>query len=402
MRKYLPVCFYLLVVVLLAVGCGGGGGSDSPSTNTNTATLYPTNEIVPFTTGFTKTLNISGTDTSGGVWKGTDMLIVDGPVTGGLIQRREIINITRVNDNTLGSSTITSYFNPDHTLNHEVKNNGVTGTPTNTFVMPTSVKIGDSGIGQGISWSDGVSENSTWQVVDGGGGNAKIIKTTNRTSNIGNEQTRTYTITPSGNVLAATNVIQNSPTVGVTTTLSYSSVSSTPGNYTGTWLFKGTEAVDTCSINEDITFTSQPRVSQSGSNVVVVSGTVTMTGTTNDMDGFDVYGPVTTGANGCQSQSGYRFTNASDGNAGVQLAIAVQCGSTQCGIRWDGGAVRQSFNTALSIVTTYDMNMDSIIDKCVQQIIENKPDSSQEKLTLDEESLKKMVTDVLKAVPSEK
>ena len=100
--------------------------------------------------------------------------------------------------------------------------------------------------------------------------------------------------------------------------------------------------------------TVSPVVNQDGSRVVVDSGTIVLTGTTNDEDGFAVQNVGSPDANGCVTGTAYAFKNASDGNADVGVALVVRCptssGNLECAVGYGGPGVRRN-NRSLSRIT---------------------------------------------------
>ena len=100
--------------------------------------------------------------------------------------------------------------------------------------------------------------------------------------------------------------------------------------YAGIWRFIGTKILDDCSSGLPNSSTVDITVNQNGNNIVAKSGNITLTGTTNNEDGFNV-GYESVSSNGCPVATAYIFKNASDGNADVGLGIAAQCGSPNGG-----------------------------------------------------------------------
>ena len=226
---------------------------------------------------------------------------------------------------------------------------------------------------------------------------------------------QTFTITPNTGYHIA-DVLVDGSSVGAVTTYTFNNVIAnhtisaafaidapplTP-NYSGQWSFQGTLIVNDCGFSGfDNTVSATNTISHSGNNVVLISGSVTFTGTTNDEDGFDVYSPLAIFEDGCTGLSGYRYEGASDGNAVAALAVVVQCGSVICGLGYGGTSVRQINNNALSFITDSNSTLKSLMDKCAQQTLEKRADSSEKTLPLDEESLKATVTDIAKAAINE-
>lgn len=206
------------VVSALLFGCGGGGGSTTTTPTPATAT-FSTAKFASLTTGDTLGFNLSGTDTAGGVYSGTTQNIVDGPATvdgRSVTQKRVLLTLTKAGANVM-SVIETYYYNADRSIYKVTFSNGVTATPTNTFAYPLSVKIGDFGAGIALSYSNGNSLTSTWQVLDGGNGNVKLQVSTNINSNVSDAST--VYINSIGVVTSTTEVIYNFPTTGVNTTL---------------------------------------------------------------------------------------------------------------------------------------------------------------------------------------
>lgn len=177
-----------------------------------------------------------------------------------------------------------------------------------------------------------------------------------------------------------------------------------PPNYSGTWSFQGSLQINTCNLlGFPATITTNPVVNHNGNDVVVVSGTITLTGHTNDRDGFDVVGPAVADSSGCIAATSYVFYDASDGNADAGMAVAAVCGGTACAIAYGGPAVRQSFITVAKwLVTEPDSMLESLIDDCFQKTFNESINSPMESLPLDEDALKAAAIDAAKAVIGEK
>lgn len=262
--------------------------------------------------------------------------------------------------------------------------------------------------------SEYVPPPATYTITAMAGANGSITPSGTLTFTLG--QSQTFTITPNTGYHIA-DVTVDGASVGAVTSHSFTNITSdhtisaafaiddpplTP-NYSGQWSFQGALMVNDCDLSGlDNTISATNTISHSGNNVVLISGAVTFTGTTNDKDGFDVYSPLATFEDGCTGLSGYRYEGASDGNAVAALAIVVDCGSVQCNVGYGGTSVRQINNNALSFITDSNSTLKSLMDKCAQQTLEKRADSSKKTLPLDEESLKATVTDIAKAAISEK
>ena len=109
--------------------------------------------------------------------------------------------------------------------------------------------------------------------------------------------------------------------------------------YSGTWNYNTTLAVNACRLPVDPTINGTLTVTQDGSNIIVQGGSLTLTGTTNDKDGFTA--TVTRPAeNGCTSGMLIEFREASDGEALVGIAMAAECRGRTCGVGYGGTATR--------------------------------------------------------------
>jgi len=109
--------------------------------------------------------------------------------------------------------------------------------------------------------------------------------------------------------------------------------------YGGIWHIEGIKVIDDCNLGAPPVVTNQITVNQSGSRVVVDSGRLVFTGETNDEDGFDVF-YFQRDANGCETGSSYKFTEASGGEAIFGWAVISQCGRLTCGLAYGGIATR--------------------------------------------------------------
>lgn len=175
-----------------------------------------------------------------------------------------------------------------------------------------------------------------------------------------------------------------------------------PPNYSGTWIFSGVLAYNNCNLSGFPNAVSATnRVTHTGNNVVLVSGTVTLTGTTHNEDGFEVYSPITTDSNGCRSQIGERYEGASDGNANAAVLFVAQCGTLSCGLGYAGTALRQSSSSAISIETESYSALDSLINNCIPKMFEKNFNSAKDDLPLDEEGLKESLADAVKSMTGE-
>ncbi len=115
---------------------------------------------------------------------------------------------------------------------------------------------------------------------------------------------------------------------------------SSSGNYTGTWDIRALRVLNDCAVPVDSVFSTSIVVNQDGGRIVVNSGSRVLEGAVNGQDGFTV-SDVLPVSNGCQGFAGYSFSDASDGEADVGVAIVVRCGTRECTVGYGGGAKRR-------------------------------------------------------------
>jgi hypothetical protein len=115
---------------------------------------------------------------------------------------------------------------------------------------------------------------------------------------------------------------------------------SSTGDYTGTWDVNAVRLINDCGLNVSATFSSTILVNQDGSRIVVDSGSRVLQGSVNERDGFTVADTLPT-SNGCQGGAAYSFSDASDGDADVGVALLLRCGNRQCSVGYGGRGVRR-------------------------------------------------------------
>lgn len=145
--------------------------------------------------------------------------------------------------------------------------------------------------------------------------------------------------------------------------------SSGGGTYNGIWQFNGVKVLDECGSGAPSLAAIQNLiVNQDGNNIVVNSGQITLTGTTNNDDGFLV-STQTVSPQGCPIGYGYSFSDASDGDADVAIAIVVTCGNAQCRLGFAGNAIRDGSRSLItssdsieSLANSLDTSLGSLVD----------------------------------------
>jgi hypothetical protein len=116
---------------------------------------------------------------------------------------------------------------------------------------------------------------------------------------------------------------------------------SNSARYAGTWDYKTIKLSDSCNLRANAQLNATMTVQQNGSSVSVQAGSLSLTGVTNDKDGFNA-NLIQPGTNGCTQGFGISLQDASDGEGLIAVAIAVQCGNRTCSVGYGGTAVRSS------------------------------------------------------------
>lgn len=204
-----------VIVMALLSGCGSGGGETGLSANT---TVYKTGGAGSLVNG-TSTYGLTGSDTVGGTYTGSQQSEVAGPVIidgRDVFEKRITITLTKTGEWT-NTNFQTIYYNADKTVYKIEYSNGETAVPTNNFVSPETVKVGDSGAGRSVIYNNGNTMHSTWQVTDAGGGNATLTYSFYINSTL--DEQSMETLTPNGVGPTFSRILYNYPTKGVTTVL---------------------------------------------------------------------------------------------------------------------------------------------------------------------------------------
>jgi hypothetical protein len=207
-----------VIVMALLFGCGSGGGGSETGLSSNT-TVYRTGGEGSLVTGHTSTYSLTGSDTAGGTYTGSQHYVVDGPTT---IDGRDVIQVrvtyTTTKTGEWSDTNIqTLYYNTDKTVYKIDYSDGGTAVPANNVEIPETVKVGDSGAGHSLIYNNGNTMHSTWQVTDAGGGNATLTYSFYINSKL--KEQNIVTLTPSGEGPSFTRIYYDYPTKGVTTVL---------------------------------------------------------------------------------------------------------------------------------------------------------------------------------------
>src|SRR3989344_963773 len=231
--KYKLVIVFIGLVLLGACGSGGGGGGDSSSTSTPAPTPTDTNlafQLFPagfFSSGYTETYQLSGSDTVGGTYTATLSATTQSQTTFNgqpAIPVQSLVKITNTQTGAFVTGTSIGYHSTDSGSRMYL---GFTDNTTNTTytavslnVIPQSAKIGDSGV-VGTYSGGGETDQISWQLTNANSGLANLV-TNNTTTISGNLQwseEHSYVIDQSGNRKSLTVKIYYADS-GITITLS--------------------------------------------------------------------------------------------------------------------------------------------------------------------------------------
>jgi hypothetical protein len=230
--RYKLVIASIVVVLLSACGSGGGGGAGS-STSAPASTPTDANlafQIFPagaFSSGYTETYQLSGSDTVGGTYTATLSATTQPQTTFNgqpAIPVQSLVKITNNQTGAFVTGTSIGYYSTDSGSRMYL---GFTDNTTNTTytavslnVIPQSAKIGDSGV-VGTYSGGGETDQISWQLTNANNGLANLV-TNNTTTISGNLQwsgEHSYVIDQSGNRKSLTIKIFYADS-GITVTLS--------------------------------------------------------------------------------------------------------------------------------------------------------------------------------------
>lgn len=190
--------------VFVLVNCGGGdGGTPTPAP---TSYSFST-EIKVLTPGYTRTFDLTGSNSDGDQLVMTAKVTVKSPTThnGKSVTPIEFTStLENITQNSTTSSTNTEYYSAGYVLEEIVYLSGpITCTPSSYTGMPDSATVGESGTIGVVNCDDGTTETGTWR-LEASGDNAKLIQTYVEKAANGTElssQDTIYLLNPSGNIL---------------------------------------------------------------------------------------------------------------------------------------------------------------------------------------------------------
>jgi hypothetical protein len=225
----------LLFAMLTLTSCIGKNNSknaSSPGTSNKSRVNLAKFSIL--STSFSTFFNFTGSDSTGSKYVGTSQSFVDGPTIFdniSTIKKTNTLTITKV-----GLSPTTSpyfygytapvtyslsyistyYYNLNKTIYKVIFSNGLTATPANQFSYPSTVTFQNLTTGTALTYSNGSSLSSTWNVIaDGGNKKLQINWSTNALLS----QIDSYILDPSEVILNFSSTLVDFPTPGTTTTL---------------------------------------------------------------------------------------------------------------------------------------------------------------------------------------
>jgi len=191
---------------LLLVAWGGGGG-ESSSTPTNPNQVFNLSKLEGRVQGTVYTANVTGNDSNGNSITGTVSLKVAAARLQGrvmVVPQETVLNLT-VGSTSPMSSTTTSYLDATtYDLNSIfTQQSRVTCTSTSPDKLPTTVKVGDSGIRSPLTCDSGTTVASSYKVTSAGNDRINVITSTsiNQARNPQTTSNTTLTVDANGNIV---------------------------------------------------------------------------------------------------------------------------------------------------------------------------------------------------------
>ncbi len=208
--------FATLFFILLLSACNS---SSSSSGGTSSSTPLPSATIFNLKAAYNRifagsTFNLAGSDNTGTPYSASVTFANEGLtlVNGQSVTEVDSIStITNKTTNGTVSGTQTRYYQANWIPYELIQNNtGVIYTPNAFVPLPASAKIGDFGTIPTLIGSDGSKTTISWHLTSASGGNAFITFDDRRVDFSGTfmfEEADSFTVTPTGNVLALRAVI---------------------------------------------------------------------------------------------------------------------------------------------------------------------------------------------------
>lgn len=228
--RYKLVIASIVVLLLSACGSGGGGGggsSSSPaSVPTDTNLAFQSFPAGYFSSGYTETYQVTGSDTAGGMYTATLSSTTLAPTTFNgqpAIPVQKLVKITNTQTGAFVSGTGTDYFSTDsgsRMLLGYTDSAGVTKIGVTMNIIPQSATIDDVGV-IGSYAGGGETDQITWQMTNANNGLANLVvnETTTISGSLDSSEEDSYVIDQQGNRKSLTVKIYYASN-GVTITLS--------------------------------------------------------------------------------------------------------------------------------------------------------------------------------------
>lgn len=210
MKKLGSIILYISIFILSSCGGGGGGSSNSTPTDPSTVfSLFPSNY---FNVGYSKTYNLSGTDTLGGTYTGTFAVQTQAQTTflgTPAIPILAQLQLTNTANHASISNIGTLYWTTSASDRHQLgySDSSSTTVSASTTAIPQTALINNFGnIGTYTANTGDVSVDS-WRLDDGYNGRANLVElstTRDQYSNLLTSSTTTTLIDTSGNPISIT------------------------------------------------------------------------------------------------------------------------------------------------------------------------------------------------------
>jgi hypothetical protein len=168
-----------VLLVLLVSACGGGGGESFSSTPTDPDQSFSLSLFNSTKPGLVYATNLTGSDTNGNSFVGSFSVAnrAQEMLGGSLVTPQDALLYL---DSGTQSLTVTATNYTDDSglfVFMEVQTTGLECTPVSPDSLPSSVKIGDSGVRSPQICNDNTTTEVNWRVEDAGNGNIDFIET---------------------------------------------------------------------------------------------------------------------------------------------------------------------------------------------------------------------------------
>ena len=216
----------IVVFTLAACGGGGGGGGGDDFVPTDPNTVFQTFPPGYFTTGYSDTVNYTGTDSRGDVYTFTGSVQTQAQTTflgEPAIPLLAQVQITNTSTGGFASNTGTTYYSTSASDRRHLgySDSSETTVSATTFAIPQTATIGDFGVVGTYTNNAGEVDDQSVRLDDGGNGRAKLVILSTKRDQFGAlliSSTSTTLIDTSGNPISGKIEIFYAD-IGVTLTL---------------------------------------------------------------------------------------------------------------------------------------------------------------------------------------